>query len=89
MELSLVTDTSATHVGAVIQQEHPGQGWWPQGFFLAQLDRAQVNYNAFNVELFTVVAAIKHFCYILEGRSFTVFTDHRPLVGALSLRLVP
>jgi hypothetical protein len=45
-------------VGAVIQQEHPGQGWWPQGFFLAQLDRAQVNYSAFNVELFTVVAAI-------------------------------
>ena len=27
--------------------------------------------------------AIKHFRYFLEGRVFTVFTDHRPIVAAL------
>jgi hypothetical protein len=37
-DLSLVTDASATHVGAVIQQRRPGQGWRPLGFFSAQLD---------------------------------------------------
>ena len=28
--------------------------------------------------------SIKHFRYILEGRPFTVLTDHKPLCGALS-----
>ncbi len=88
-ELSLVTDASSSHVGAVIQQKRPGQGWRPLGFFSAQLDKAQVNYSAFDRELFAVVAAIKHFRFMLEGRSFTVFTDHRPLVGALSRRSDP
>jgi hypothetical protein len=83
-ELSLVTDASSSHVGAVIQQKPSGQGWRPLGFFSPQLDKAQVNYSAFDRELFAVVAAIKHFRFMLEGRCFTVFTDHRPLVGALS-----
>jgi hypothetical protein len=88
-ELSLVTDASSSHVGAVIQQKRPGQGWRPLGFFSAQLDKAQVNYSAFDRELFAVVAAIKHFRFMLEGRPFTVFTDHGPLVGALSQRSDP
>ncbi len=33
-ELSLVTDASSSHVGAVIQQKQPGQGWRPLGFLL-------------------------------------------------------
>jgi hypothetical protein len=65
------------------------QGWRPLGFFSAQLDKAQVNYSAFDRELFAVVAAIKYFRFMLEGRPFTVFTDHRPLVGALSRRSDP
>jgi hypothetical protein len=88
-ELSLVTDSSSTHVSAVIQQRRPGHAWRPLGFFSAQLDKAQLNYSAFDRELFAVVAAIKHFCFMLEGRSFTIFTDHRPLLGALSRRTDP
>jgi hypothetical protein len=88
-EISLVTDASATHVGAAIQQRRPGQAWRPLGFFSAQLDKAQVNYSAFDRELLAVVAAIRHFCYMLEGRSFVVFTDHKPLVGALHRRSDP
>jgi hypothetical protein len=30
-----------------------------------------------------VYASIQHFRYMLEGRRFVVFTDHKPLVGAL------
>jgi hypothetical protein len=47
-ELSLATDSSATHVDAVIQQKHPGLGWRPLGFFSTQLDKAQANYSAFD-----------------------------------------
>jgi hypothetical protein len=30
------------------------------------------------------VEGIRHFRFILEGRSFTIYTDHKPLVGALA-----
>jgi hypothetical protein len=88
-EQSLATNASTTHVGAVIQQKRPGLGWRPLEFFSAQLDKAQANYSAFDRELLAVVAAIKHFRYMLEGRSFVVFTDHKPLVGALGRRSDP
>jgi hypothetical protein len=44
-ELSLVTDASATHVGAVVQQRRRGQAWRPLGFFSAQLSKAEINYQ--------------------------------------------
>jgi hypothetical protein len=88
-EISLVTDASATHVGAVVQQCRRGGAWRPLGFFSAQLNKAEANYSAFDRELLAVVAAIRHFRYMLEGRSFVVFTDHKPLVGALHRRSDP
>jgi hypothetical protein len=88
-ELSLVTDASATHVGVVIQQRHGGQAWRPLGFFSAQLNKAEAIYSAFDRELLAVVAAIRHFRYMLEGQNVVVFTDHKPLVGALHRRSDP
>ena len=32
--------------------------------------------------------AIKHFCYFVEGRTFHVLTDHKPLTHALSSRQI-
>jgi hypothetical protein len=34
-------------------------------------------------------AAIKHFCHFCEGRAFQLWTDHKPLVTALSCVSVP
>ena len=43
-ELLLATDTSATHVGAVLQQLEPlSQEWQPLGFFSAKLEKAQLS----------------------------------------------
>jgi hypothetical protein len=53
------------------------------------LDKAQTNYSAFDRDLLAVVAAIKHFRYMLEGRHFVVFTDHKLLVEALNRRSDP
>jgi hypothetical protein len=88
-ELSLVTNASATHVGAVIQQHHCGQAWRPLGFFSAQPNKAEANYSDFDRELLAAVAAIRHFRYMLERQKFAIFTDHKPLVGALHRRSDP
>ena len=84
-ELSLATDASATHVGAVLQQrERPSADWRPLGFFSAKLETAQLSYSAFDRELYGIFAGIRHFRHHLEGRVFTVWTDHKPLTFALS-----
>jgi hypothetical protein len=42
-----------------------------------------MRYSAFDRELFACVAGICHFRYMLEGRPFTIYTDHKPLTFAL------
>ena len=45
--LSLATDASDTHVGAVLQQQ-VGQHWQPLGFFSKKLSKTEVNYSTFD-----------------------------------------
>ena len=40
-------------------------------------------YSACDRELFAVCAGIHHFHYFIEGRSFKIWTDHKPLTYAL------
>jgi hypothetical protein len=83
--LALHVDASASHVGAALHKRIRGcSGWQPLGFFSRKLDTAQTRWSAFDRELFACVEGIRHFRFILEGRAFTVFTDHKPLVGALA-----
>jgi hypothetical protein len=48
-----------------------------------------MRYSAFDRELFACVAGIRHFRYMLEGRPFTIYTDHKPLTFALGKVLEP
>ena len=81
-EVSLVTDASATHVGAVLQQ-HEKSSWRPLAFFSAKLSATQQRYSTFDRELLGVFLALRHFRFELEGRRFHIITDHLPLVSAL------
>jgi RNase H-like domain found in reverse transcriptase len=83
-ELSLVTDASATHLGAVLQQKRPGSSWRPLAFYSRKLSDTEQRYSAYDRELLAIHSSILHYRYMLEGRRFVVFTDHKPLVGALS-----
>jgi cleavage and polyadenylation specificity factor subunit 1 len=83
-QLALVTDASATHAGAVLQQWRRGQPWQPLGFFSQKLSATETRYSAFDQELLAVYAGILYFRHLLEGRSFTIFTDNLPLLGALT-----
>jgi cleavage and polyadenylation specificity factor subunit 1 len=83
-QLALYVDTSASHIGAALHQRSGGHGAWrPLGFFSRKLEVAQAKWSAFDRELCACVEGIRHFRFILEGRSFTIYTDHKPLVGAL------
>jgi RNase H-like domain found in reverse transcriptase len=84
-ELAMATDASASHIGAVLQQRvTAGGGWRPLAFYSAKLTTAQAKYSAFDCKLLAIYLSIRHFRFMLEGCSFTVFRDQRPLLGSLS-----
>jgi transposase InsO family protein len=82
-ELGLMVDASSTHVGASLQQCRGGGAWEPLGFFSRKLNTTQSKYSAFDRELWAVFSGIRFFRFMLEGRKFAVFTDHKPLTSAL------
>ena len=81
----IATDASDVAVGAVLQQYIHGQ-WCPISFFSRALKPAERRYSTFDRELLAIYLAIRHFKYFLEGRTFHVLTDHKPLVYALGTR---
>lgn len=80
--LSLATDASATHIGGVLQQAHSDSPV-PLAFFSRKLTPAEVRYSTFDRELLAAFAAVRHFRFLLEGRQFVLYTDHKPLTTAL------
>ncbi|KAK3703111.1 hypothetical protein RRG08_002969 [Elysia crispata] len=70
-------------VGAVLEQFNKGH-WQPLAFFSRQLRKAEIKYSAFDRELLGVYLAIRHFRFMLEGRNFTIYTDHKPIVHAMA-----
>jgi len=79
-----MVDAYAEHVGAaLLQRAAPTAPWEPQRFFSRKLDSAQVRYSAYDRELLACVQGIRHFRFMLEGRWFTLYTDHKPLTYGL------
>lgn len=83
VQLFLATDASQEAVGAVLQQLKDG-AFQPLSFFSRRLQPAQTRYSTFGRELLAIYYAIRHFRHLLEGRQFTVLTDHKPLTYALN-----
>ena len=81
--ISLTVDASDTAVGGVLEQR-VSNTWQPLAFFSRQLRKPEQRYSTFDRELLALYLAIRHFRYLLEARSFTAFTDHKPLTFAMS-----
>ena len=92
--LALTTDASDYAVGAVLEQK-VGDVWRPLGFYSSRfkptltekyrpLQLTDAQRSATERELLAAYRAIQHFQHLLEGRPFTLFTDHRPLVAMMS-----
>lgn len=82
-EVSITTDASEIAVGAVLQQQNDDGSWSPLAFFSKKLSVAERKYSAFDRELLGIYLSVKHFRYFVEGRSFCIYTDHKPLVSAI------
>ena len=54
----------------------------PLAFFSAKLTPTERKYSAYDRELLAIYRSILHYRHFLEGRHFTIFTDHKPLVYA-------
>ncbi|GBM81124.1 Retrovirus-related Pol polyprotein from transposon 17.6 [Araneus ventricosus] len=81
-KLALFVDASDVGIVAVLQQQ-VGSDIKPLSFFSHKLTPTEARYSTYGRELLAVYSAIKHFAYTLEGREFTVYTDHKPLTFAL------
>jgi cleavage and polyadenylation specificity factor subunit 1 len=85
VRLALHVDASSSHIRAALHQWLKSHSTWqPLGFFSHKLEAVQAKWSVFDRELFACVEGIQHFRFILEGRAFTIYTDHKPLVGALA-----
>lgn len=81
-DIALSTDASDLAVGAVLEQRI-GSRWQPLGFFSRKLRPPETKYSTYDRELLALYLACRHFRYYLEGRTFTAYTDHKPLADAV------
>ena len=54
----------------------------PLAFFSKSLWPVERNYSTFDCELLSLYLSIQKFCYFLEGREFTAYTNHKSLTLA-------
>ena len=83
LPLALTTDASQFAMGGVLEQRGP-QGWEPLGFFSKKFNDSQTDWCPYDRELQAVHASVRHFRHLLEGRPFTIYTDHQSLVPSMS-----
>lgn len=81
--LALKVDASNFGIGGVVEQL-VNHNWQPLAFFSKKLSPAQLKYSAYDRELLAAYESIRHFRYMLEGRQFILFTDHKPLCFAFN-----
>ena len=78
----LHTDASGAGIGATLNVVRDGEER-PAAYFSRQLQGAQRNYSATELEGLAIFKAVHFFAHFLYGRRFTVVTDHKALVAFL------
>lgn len=82
-KLAIMVDASDTAMGASLQQVN-NDSWEPLAFFSKKFSPAQRKYSTFDRELTGVFEAVKYFRSHIEGRNFTIYTDHKPITFAFN-----
>ena len=83
LPLAVTTDASDLAIGGVIEQRGP-EGWEPLAFYSKKLTKGQQAWCPYDRELYAAHAGIRHFKHMVEGRAFTLYTDHQSLVPSIA-----
>lgn len=84
----VTTDASGYAVGAVLEQEEDGVRR-PVAYHSRTLSKAQLNWPAYDKEMYAIIEAIRVWEHHLKARKFDVYTDHQPLRYLRDQRKLP
>ena len=82
--LTLMCDASPYGVGAVLSQIDEKGVEKPVAYASRTLSRPEQNYSQLEKEALALIFGTKRFHNYLYGRSFTLYTDHKPLKSLLN-----
>ena len=86
--LALTTDASNLAVGGVLEQRGPN-GWEPLAFYSSKLKENEKLWPPYDRELLGAFKGVRHFRDMVEGRPFTLYTDHQSLVPSIAKKTDP
>ena len=87
-QLSVTTDASLFAVGSVLEQRGP-DGWEPLAYYSSKLQPNQSEWPPYDRELLGAFKSVRHFRPFIEGRPFTLYTDHQSLVPSMAKKSEP
>lgn len=73
----ITSDASKVAIAAILSNKIEGEDR-PIQYFSKTLNKAQRNYSTIELELFAIIASIRHWSCYLHNK-FYVFTDHKPI----------
>ncbi|CAF4311311.1 unnamed protein product, partial [Rotaria sp. Silwood2] len=79
LSFKIQTVASKIGIGAVLMQTHPN-GDLPVAYLSKKLTTTQMNWPATEQECYAIIYAIEKWYKYLDGRSFIIETDHKPLL---------
>lgn len=79
LTIKIFTDISLEGIGAVLKQTQPDKRDRPVAYFLKKLNEVQKRKKAIYLECLAIKEAAQYWQHWLIGRSFTVYSDHKPL----------